>query len=47
MKALRIQEPVEERNITANIFSVITFEMSRIQIMKSTIKEGGGYYFVN
>jgi hypothetical protein len=25
MKALQIQEPVEERNITANIFSMITF----------------------
>jgi hypothetical protein len=25
MKALQIQKPVEERNITTNIFSVITF----------------------
>lgn len=44
MKALRIQEPVEDHNIIAN---GITFEASMIQIMAKKIKEGRGNYFVN
>jgi hypothetical protein len=47
MKALQIQEPVEERNITANIFSVITFWSVKKTDYENKITEDTGYYFVH